>query len=192
MKRFGYGRVSSLDQDLSIQRAALKAARCDLIREEKVSGKSRNGRTELQILIDFIGADDVLVVTKLDRLGRNLRDILNVVEEISEKGAKLQVLQSSAIDPTNPMGRMMLAVFGAVSELERDMIAERQREGIAVARKRGVYRGGKVRFDRRTIRDMHASGKRVCDIARELGCSADTVGRALRGSCAASPSASAA
>ena len=96
MKRYGYARVSSLDQDLSIQRAALKAAGCDLIREEKASGKSRQGRTELQILLDFVDEDDVIVVTKLDRLGRNLKDILNICAEILDKGARLQVLQSLA------------------------------------------------------------------------------------------------
>jgi DNA invertase Pin-like site-specific DNA recombinase len=90
MKRFGYARCSTVDQDLSIQRAALEAAGCDMIREEKVSGRSRQDRTELQILLDFIGRDDVIVVTKLDRLGRNLKDILNICAEVLDKGAKLQ------------------------------------------------------------------------------------------------------
>ena len=181
MKRYGYARVSTLDQDLAIQRAALKAADCDLIREEKVSGKSRHGRTELQILLDFIGEGDVIVVTRLDRLGRNLKDILNICAEIMNKGAKLQVLQSSAIDPTNPMGRMMLAVFGAVGELERDMIAERQREGIQAAKKRGgVYKGGKKRFDDAAIWALADTGLGATAIMREVGAkSTSTIYRAL-------------
>ena len=83
---YGYARVSSIDQDLSIQRAALKAAGCSVIRAEKASGKSRDGRTELETLMQFIRSGDTLVVTRIDRLARSMRDLQNIVHELREKG----------------------------------------------------------------------------------------------------------
>jgi DNA invertase Pin-like site-specific DNA recombinase len=93
----GYARVSSTGQDTAIQEAKLKAAGCTLIRTETVSGATRNGRNELASILDFIRPGDVLIVVKLDRLGRNTRDVLNLVHELEEKGASLRVLEP-AID----------------------------------------------------------------------------------------------
>jgi Resolvase, N terminal domain len=99
------------------QEAALKAAGCDIIRFEKASGGSREGRSELASIIEFIRPGDVLVVSKLDRLGRNTRDVLNLVHELDEKGACLRVVEP-AIDTCGPMGRMVITVLGMVAEMD--------------------------------------------------------------------------
>ena len=106
--RIGYARVSTSGQDTATQEAKLKAAGCTLIRTETVSEGSRNGRNELGSILDFVRPGDVLIVVKLDRLGRNTRDVLNLVHELEEKGASLRVLEP-AIDTGGPMGRMVLS-----------------------------------------------------------------------------------
>src|SRR5262245_50191795 len=106
----GYARVSTNGQSNDIQSAKLKEAGCQLIRKEKVSGRSRDGRTELQNIIDFIGPGDTLVVHKLDRLGRSTRDVLNLIHELETKGAHLRILEP-AISTDGPMGRMVLTVL---------------------------------------------------------------------------------
>ncbi len=178
-KRYGYARVSTGDQSLEIQHDLLTKHGCDIIRSEKVSGKSLGGREQLRVLLDFIGKGDVLVVTKLDRLGRNLLDILVVIQEIEAKGAQL-VSIGERFDTTSPMGVAMFQVAGVFAQLERAMIRLRQREGIEAAKKAGKYRGGKKRFDPATIRQMSATGMRPHQIKAELGCSFDTITRALR------------
>jgi DNA invertase Pin-like site-specific DNA recombinase len=174
-KRYGYARVSTDDQSLEIQHDLLTKHGC----EEKVSGKSLGGREQLRVLLDFIGKGDVLVVTKLDRLGRNLLDILVVIQEIEAKGAQL-VSIGERFDTTSPMGVAMFQVAGVFAQLERAMIRLRQREGIEAAKKAGKYRGGKKRFDPATIRQLSATGMRPHQIKAELGCSFDTITRALK------------
>jgi DNA invertase Pin-like site-specific DNA recombinase len=98
---------------------------------------------------------------------------------LAAKGAQLVVLNNSAIDTTTPMGKCVFAIFGAIAELERDMILERQREGIALAETRGVYKGGTARFDRETIRAKATAGMKPSQIAVELKCDVRTVHRAL-------------
>ena len=178
-KRYGYARVSTGDQSLEIQHDLLTKHGCDIIRSEKVSGKSLGGREQLRILLDFIGKGDVLVVTKLDRLGRNLLDILVVIQEIEAKSAQL-VSIGERFDTTSPMGVAMFQVAGVFAQLERAMIRLRQREGIEAAKKAGRYRGGKQRFDPATIRQLSATGMRPYQIKAELGCSFDTITRALK------------
>ena len=136
----GYARVSSIGQDTATQEAKLKAAGCTLIRTETVSGGTRNGRDELGSILDFIRPGDVLIVVKLDRLGRNTRDVLNLAHELEEKGANLRVLEP-AIDTGGPMGRMVLTVLGMVAEMELGFIRDRQRAGIEAAKAKGVYKG---------------------------------------------------
>jgi DNA invertase Pin-like site-specific DNA recombinase len=179
--KMGYCRVSTEDQSLDVQREALQAAGCERIFEEKVSGKSADNRDQLQALLSFVREGDVLTVCKLDRLARSLPDLFKIIETLETKGAQLVVLNNSAIDTTTPMGRCVFAIFGAIAELERNLIRERQTEGIEAAKRNGVYKGAIRRFDPATIRQMRDAGKRVCDIASELGCSDDTVQRALKG-----------
>ncbi len=181
MALYGYARVSSREQDLSVQREALKNYGCERIREEQVSGGSRQNRRELQVLLDFVGAGDTIVVTKLDRLARNTLDMLEIVRDISAKGADFV----SIAEPwacTKGSGKLLLTIFAGMAEWERERIRERQAEGIAFKKKTGARYHDKPRapkYDPVLIRSKAAAGMRPCDIRRELGCSEATVFRAL-------------
>lgn len=170
MARIGYARVSTTDQDLDTQLAKLKAEGCGLVRSEKVSGASRAGRTELATIIEFLRPGDELVVTRLDRLGRDTRDVLNLVHECEQRGAFVTVLDPH-VSTRGEMGHVVLTVLGMVAQMERRFIKERQREGIEKARADGVYRGGKRRLDRAQIDELHRAGYGPAAIAKALGCS---------------------
>ena len=175
----GYARVSTAGQDTAIQKDKLKAAGCTLIRTETVSGGSRNGRNELASILDFIRPGDVLIVVKLDRLGRNTRDVLNLVHELEEKGASLRVLEPS-IDTGGPMGQMVLTVLGMVAEMELGFIRDRQRAGIDAAKAKGVYKGRPVTFDRARIVALRKEGMGATEIAKAVGCKRGNVYKALK------------
>ena len=178
MARIGYARVSTLDQDLEGQLARLNAEGCSLTRSEKVSGGSREGRTELATVIEFLRAGDELMVARLDRLGRDTRDVLNIIHEVEERGAFVTVLDPH-VSTRGDMGHVMLTVLGMVAQMERRFIKERQREGIARAKAEGLYAGGKRRLDRDRIRALHRAGSGPAAIARALGCSRMQVYRVL-------------
>jgi DNA invertase Pin-like site-specific DNA recombinase len=175
----GYARVSTTGQDTATQEAKLKAAGCTLIRTETVSGGSRNGRNELASILDFIRPGDVLIVVKLDRLGRNTRDVLNLVHELEEKGASLRVLEP-AIDTGGPMGRMVLTVLGMVAEMELGFIRDRQRAGIEAAKAKGVYKGRPATVDRARIVALRKQGMGATEIAKAVGCKRGNVHKALK------------
>ena len=175
----GYARVSSNDQDTSIQAAALRKAGCAVVRVEKASGKSREGRDELASILEFIRPGDVLVVTKLDRLGRNTRDALNLVHELDERGACLRVLEP-AIDTCGPMGRIVLTVLGMVAEMELSFLKDRQRAGIEAAKAKGVYKGRPPTFDRAKILELRKQGMGATAIAEAVGCKRGNVYKALK------------
>mgnify|MGYP001264945542 CR=1 FL=1 len=178
MTAIGYARVSTTDQSTDNQVRALKAAGCDVIRSEKVSGASRDGRDELANVLDFLREGDTLVVHKLDRLGRSTRDVLNLVHEIEAKGAALRVLEP-AIDTAGPLGKMVLTVLGMVAEMERGFIRDRQRAGIEAAKDRGVYRGRPVSIDGDEVRRLRAEGLGASEIAKRLGIGRASVYRVL-------------
>jgi len=178
MAKVGYARVSSLSQSTDIQKEALTKAGCNPVRTEKKSGSTTEGRTELATIIDFLQEGDVLCVHKLDRLGRNTRDVLNLVHELSERGCSLQVLEP-AIDTSGPMGAMMLTVLGMVSEMELGFIKERQKAGIEKAKANGVYKGRPMSLDYDKIKQLKAEGMGATAIARELGCSRGAIYKAL-------------
>src|ERR671917_489163 len=157
MARIGYARVSTADQDLETQLAKLKAEGCGIIRSEKVSGASREGRTELATVIEFLRPGDELVVTRLDRLGRDTRDVLNLIHEAEQRGAFVTVLDPH-VSTRGEMGHVVLTVLGMVAQMERRFIKERQREGIERAKADGVYSGGKRRIDRAVIWDLRRGG----------------------------------
>ncbi len=121
MARCGYAGVSTRDQDQATQAARLRAAGCEIIRKEKVSGKSRDGRDKLASILDFIRPRDELVVVKLDR---NTRDVLNLVHELDQKGAGLRVLEAEFSTSTDT-GRILVTVLGMVAEMERNFIRSR-------------------------------------------------------------------
>ena len=178
MAQYGYARVSSLSQSTEIQVEALKNSGCTVIRQEKVSGKSTEGRIELATILEFMTVGDSLTVHKLDRLGRNTRDVLNLVHTLNEKGCSLKVLEP-AIDTSGAMGTMVLTVLGMVSEMELGFIKERQRAGIEQAKSKGVYKGRPSSLDHDQIRSMKAEGLGATAIAKELGCSRGAIYKAL-------------
>jgi len=178
MALIGYARVSTTDQKTDTQTDRLTAAGCEIVRQEKVSGKSRDGRSELETVLDFIRPGDTLVVVKLDRLGRSTRDVLNLVHELDQKGAALRVLDPN-ISTTGPMGKIMLTVLGMVAEMELGFIKERQKAGIEKAKADGVYKGRPVSLDHEKIRAMHLQGAGVTTIAKAMGCSRGAVYKAL-------------
>ena len=179
MAKYGYARVSSLSQSTDIQVEALTAAGCTVVRQEKASGRSTEGRTELATILEFMSEGDSLCVHKIDRLGRNTRNVLNLVHQITEKGCSLQVLEP-AIDTSGPMGTMMLTVLGMVSEMELGFIKERQRAGIDKAKAAGVYKGRPSSLDHDKIKELHAAGMGATAIARELGCSRGAVYKVVK------------
>tara|TARA_Y100000310_G_scaffold152483_1_gene151965 strand:+ start:10706 stop:11272 length:567 start_codon:yes stop_codon:yes gene_type:complete len=138
---FGYARVSTVDQNLDNQLEKLNNVGCDRIYSEKVSGKDTN-RPEFQKLMDHVREGDTIAVWKIDRIARNLKDLLTIVEELKERGVTLKIL-SQNIDTTTPQGKMFLSMLGMFAEFERDLLLERQREGIAIAKEKGKYKGRK-------------------------------------------------
>src|SRR4051812_36547924 len=178
MPRIGYARVSTADQDLDTQLAKLKAEGCGIIRAEKVSGGSREGRTELATIIEFLRPGDELVVTRLDRLGRDTRDVLNIVHDCDQRQAFVTVLDPH-VSTRGEAGRIVLTVLGMVAQMERRFIKDRQRDGIERAKSDGLYRGGKRRLDRDAVTVMDAAGHSPTAIAKTLGCSRMQVYRIL-------------
>jgi len=178
MALYGYARVSSSSQDLTIQREALKAAGCEVIREEKVSGTSRQGRQELETLLQFLRAGDVLVVTRLDRLARSLLDLSSIVEELQKKGVGLRATEQP-VDTTSAAGKAFLGMLGVFAEFETNLRKERQLEGIARAKAEGRYRGRPQSIDVDKVKTMQAEGMRPSAIARELGVARSSVYRLL-------------
>jgi DNA invertase Pin-like site-specific DNA recombinase len=168
MASYGYARVSSLSQSTEVQVTRLKAAGCDVVREEAASAHSRSGRTELETILEFIRSGDTLVVVKLDRLGRSTRDVLNLVHELESKGAALHVLEPQ-IETSTPEGRIILTTLSMVAEMELTFIKERQRAGIEAAKTKGVYKGRKRAIDRDTVRRLRQEGVGASEIARRLG-----------------------
>lgn len=137
----GYIRVSTNEQNTDLQRNALKSANCDLILEDKISGKSRD-RPGLKKALRTLGRGDTLVVWKLDRLGRSMQHLVMLTEELRERGVNFRSLTDS-IDTSTPMGRFFFHVMGALAEMERELIVERTRAGLAAAREKGRIGGRK-------------------------------------------------
>ena len=179
MTIYGYARVSTLDQDLGIQRAALKAAGCKVIRAEKASGTRRNGRTELQGLLDFVQPSDTLVVTRIDRLARSMKDLQDIVHELKEKGVALRATEQP-VDTGTAAGKAFLDMLGVFAKFETNLRRERQLEGIKAAKVRGIYKGRKPSIDVaavRRLRDKEKLGPAA--IARQLGIGRASVYRVL-------------
>src|ERR1700677_1494974 len=178
MASYGYARVSTLDQDLTVQRRALKAAGCKVIRAENVSGTRRDGRTELQVLLDFVQHGDTLVVTRIDRLARSMKDLQDIVHELKQKGVALRATEQP-VDTSTAAGKAFLDMLGVFAEFETNLRRERQLEGIAQAKVRGVYRGRKPSVDMAEIRRLRdQDGLGATAIARRLGIGRASVSRA--------------
>lgn len=139
--RIGYVRVSTQEQNTIRQEVMMQALGVDEIYIDKASGKNTQ-RPELQKMMEYVRKGDTVIVESISRFARNTRDLLELVERLTAKEVEF-VSQKEAIDTTTPTGKFMLTIFGAVAELEREYILQRQREGIAIARAKGVYKGRK-------------------------------------------------
>ena len=180
MTTIGYARVSTIDQNLDIQEVALRAAGCELIRSEKRSGTTTAGRTELQTVLDFLRKGDVLMVTRIDRLARSIGDLQDIVRAVRAKGAALKATEQP-IDTSTAAGKAFLDMLGVFAEFETNLRRERQLEGIADAKARGVYRGRKASIDPAKVREMSSQGLGATAIAKALKIGRASVYRALDG-----------
>ncbi|TWB45830.1 recombinase family protein [Nitrospirillum pindoramense] len=178
MATYGYARVSTSDQDLTIQETALRAAGCQVVRSEKASGATRRGRRELEILMDFLQPDDTLMVTRIDRLARSMKDLQDIVHDLRARGVSLRATEQP-IDTASAAGQAFLDMLGVFAQFETNLRRERQMEGIRAAKARGVYRGRPPSVDRAEIRRLHAGGLGAARIARQLGIGRSSVYRAL-------------
>jgi DNA invertase Pin-like site-specific DNA recombinase len=179
MAILGYARVSTNGQELASQIAELKAAGCTKVYREKASGV-RSDRPELAKARRALGAGDVLVVTRLDRLARSTRDLLNVLDAVREAGAGFRSLRDAWADTTTPHGRLMLTVLGGLAEFERELIRARTGEGRKRAKARGV-RFGRPRkltpHQRAEALQRLAKGETQADVARSFAVDPTTIGR---------------
>lgn len=141
--RYGYARVSSTNQNISAQIKMLEENECNYIFQEKISGRNKEDRSEFNRLLEIVKKDDIIIVTKLDRFARSTKDALSTIEQLNAKGVGLIVLNmgGDTVDTTTPIGKLMVTVLSGIAEFEADMIKERQMEGIALAKERGVYKG---------------------------------------------------
>ena len=178
MATYGYARVSTTDQDLTIQVTKLKEAGCEVIRQEKITGTTRDGRTLLRTLLDFIRPGDILMVTRIDRLARSIGDLQDIVRELRTKGATLKATEQP-IDTSNAAGKAFLDMLGVFAEFETNLRRERRMEGIAKAKAAGVYRGRPPSIDVEAVRKLRAEGKGVNVISHKLKISRASVYRAL-------------
>jgi DNA invertase Pin-like site-specific DNA recombinase len=176
MTVYGYARVSTTDQSLDIQIAALKAAGCDRVRSEKVSGTSTDGRRELKTLLEFVEAGDTIVVTRIDRLARSIGDLQDIVRDLRAKGVALKATEQP-IDMTTAAGKCFLDMLGVFAEFETNLRKERQMEGIAKAKAAGVYKGRPPSVDCAKVLELKAEGWRPSQIAKKLGISRASVYR---------------
>lgn len=178
--QLGYCRTSTLEQKagLEAQRDSLKATGCEKLWEEQTS--SIGPREALRAAVDYAREGDSIVVTKLDRLARSVRDLGEIVDELESKGVGLKILDLG-LDTSNATGKLMLNVLGAVAQFEREMMLERQREGIAKAKAEGKYRGRKpsARSKQVEAQSLLTAGTSKREIARTLGISERSVYRIL-------------
>ena len=178
MPVIGYARVSTTDQNLELQENALRAAGCEIIRSEKRSGTTTAGRDELRTVLDFLRKGDVLTVTRIDRLARSIGDLQDIVRAVKAKGASLKAIEQP-IDTSTAAGKCFLDMLGVFAEFETNLRRERQLEGVASAKARGVYKGRKASIDPAKVRQMKAEGEGASAIAKALKIGRASVYRAL-------------
>jgi DNA invertase Pin-like site-specific DNA recombinase len=179
MALYGYASVSTSDQDLTLQTQILRAAGCEIIRAEKASGSSRTGRRELKLLLEFLCPGDTLMVTRVDRLARSIKDLQDIVYALNQQGVTLRATEQP-VDTRSAAGKAFLDMLGVFAEFETNLRRERQMEGIAAAKARGVYRGRKPSIDPAEVWRLYTTEKMgATAIARQLGIGRASVYRAL-------------
>jgi DNA invertase Pin-like site-specific DNA recombinase len=175
-QRVGYQRVSTIDQNTERQ---LDGVEVDKVFTDKASGKDTN-RPQLACALEYVREDDTLVVHSMDRLARNLEDLRRIVRELTSSGVKVEFVNESLTfaGDDSPMNTLLLSMLGAVAEFERSMIIERQREGIAIAKAAGKYKGRQASLSQMQageLRERLAKGESVTALATEYGVSRQTV-----------------
>lgn len=180
-QRIGYVRVSTFDQNTDRQ---LEGIQVDRTFTDKASGKDTH-REQLEEMMQFIRAGDTVVVHSMDRLARNLDDLRRIVQSLTNRGVCIEFVKEhlSFTDEGSPMANLMLSVMGAFAEFERALIRERQREGIALAKQRGAYRGRKRALsdaDIIALKSRVANGEKKAQVARDFGISRETLYQYLR------------
>ena len=179
--KIGYIRISTIDQNTAQQELLMEQLRVDEVYIDHMSGKNTN-RPELQKMMEYVRRGDTVIVEPISRFARNTRDLLELVEKLTAKGVEF-VSKKEAIDTTTPTGKFMLTVFGAVAELEREYILQRQREGIAIAKANGVYKGRKPiqppEFESVMAR-WHDGRLTAAEAMRKLGMSKSTFYRRVK------------
>ena len=182
--KIGYIRVSTQEQNTIRQEALMEALGVDEVYIDRMSGKNTN-RPELQKMMEYVRKGDTVIVESISRFARNTRDLLELVERLTAKGVEF-VSKKEAIDTTTPTGKFMLTVFGAVAELEREYILQRQREGIAIAREQGKYTGRKPiqtpEFEQ-VVRDWRSGRITAVEAMRTLHMSKTTFYRKVKRLC---------
>lgn len=177
MAKIGYARVSTAEQDNTVQVEALRAAGCSMVREEKASGTSRQGRPELELALAILREGDTLVVTRIDRLARSVEDLQKIVRAVRERGAALACTEQP-VDTSTAAGKAFLDMLGVFAEFETNLRRERQAEGVAQAKADGVYVGRKPSYDAKTLDEVVAMlgrGAGASEIAAATGLTRQTV-----------------
>lgn len=181
MTTFLYGRVSTIDQDSSLQERELKAKYPNgIYREEKKSGTSLEGRDTLRLILDMITNNDRLIVWKLDRLARNMKDLSDIVSLIESKGAYLEILDQ-AIDTKTATGKAFLQMLGVFAEFETNLRRERQMAGIINAKEKGKHMGRKAILNETQVESIRLSQSNPTQLSREYGVSRATIYNVLKG-----------
>jgi len=178
----GYARVSTEEQELTVQLGQLGTVPCDKIFQEKASGV-KSDRPQLLAMLDYVREGDIVVVCKLDRIARSTKNLLEIVEALEKKHVAFRVLNIN-LDTSTPTGKLMLTMLGAIATFEREMMLERQREGIRLAKAKGEYKGRKPTAMLQTgkILELLASGKTKKATADDLGIGIASVFRAVKAS----------
>jgi len=178
MATVGYARVSTTGQNLETQLNALSD--CEIVFQEKQSGAKKE-REELKRMLEYVREGDTIIVTKLCRLARNTRHLLEIVELLDSKSISLQVI-NLGIDTASPTGRLMITLIGAIATFERELLLERQAEGIAIAKAKGKYKGRKkiTKEKEDQVVTLHLLGKSKTEISKDLSLSLSSIYRLLK------------
>lgn len=183
--KVGYIRVSTEEQNTERQEALMRELGAEKVFMEKATGKTRKDRTQLEAMLQYVREGDVVVAESISRIARNTKDLLDIVERLEYKGVDF-LSKKEAIDTKTPSGKFMLTVFGAIAQLEREYILDRQREGIEIARQKGKYKGRKpLAIDEDRFTEVYGRWKsgriKGVEAMRELGLKPSTFYRRVRG-----------
>lgn len=179
--KFGYIRVSTIEQNLDRQEKALRDAGCEKIFFEKVTGTKRE-RPELNKMLEQLREGDTVIITDLTRLSRSTKDLIDLVTLFEEKGVNLKSLKESWLDTTTPQGKLMFTIFSGLSQFERDLTSERTKEGMEVARAKGKKIGRKAVDEDKMDYAFHLldEGNTITDVAEKIGVSRMTIHRYIK------------